>query len=62
MLVHSLFGCLFYGAFVTKMLLLTRPGAPGWSLPTLGGAVFTGLTALWLSSALWFFTTTGITF
>ena len=26
-LFHSLFGCFFYGAFVTKMVLLTRPRA-----------------------------------
>ncbi len=61
-LVHSLVGCLFYGAFVAKMLLLTRPDAPRWSLPVLGALVFTGLTALWLTASLWFFTTTGLTF
>src|SRR5690242_6589312 len=32
-LVHSLLGCFFYGAFVAKMLLLRKDGAPGWSLP-----------------------------
>jgi hypothetical protein len=58
-LAHSLFGCLFYGAFVTKMLLLSRNGLPGWALPVLGGAVFAALTALWLTSALWVFTTLG---
>jgi Family of unknown function (DUF6529) len=61
-LVHSLAGCLFYGAFVTKMLVLPKQNTPGWSLPLLGGAVFTTLTAVWLSSALWFFTTSGLTF
>jgi hypothetical protein len=59
-LVHSLLGCFFYGAFVTKMLLLRRDG-PGWGLPVLGGAVFTALVGLWLTSALWFFTTAGLT-
>src|ERR1700712_2019282 len=29
-LFHSLFGCLFYGVFVTKMLLLTRKGVAPW--------------------------------
>ena len=61
-LVHSLFGCFFYGAFVAKMLLLNRPGVPRWSLPVFGGAVFTALTALWLTSSVWFFTTSGLTF
>jgi hypothetical protein len=62
LLLHSVLGCFFYGAFVAKMLLLTRSGTPRWSLPVLGGAVFAGLTGIWLTSALWFFTTTGITF
>jgi Family of unknown function (DUF6529) len=61
-LVHSLLGCFFYGAFVAKMLVLNRGDTPGWTLPVLGGAVFTALTALWLTSSVWFFTTTGITF
>ena len=61
-LVHSLLGCFFYGAFVAKMLVLNRHDTPGWTLPVLGGAVFTALTALWLTSSVWFFTTTGITF
>jgi hypothetical protein len=61
-LVHSLFGCFFYGAFVAKMLVLNRSDAPKWSLPVLGGAVFTGLVALWLTSSAWFFATSGITF
>lgn len=61
-LIHSLFGCFFYGAFAAKMLLLTRKNAPGWALPVYGGAVFAGLTALWLTSSVWFFTTSGLTF
>lgn len=61
-LLHSLLGCFFYGAFVAKMLLLRRDNAPGWSLPVLGGLVFTGLVGLWLSASLWFFTQSGLTF
>lgn len=61
-LLHSLLGCFFYGAFVAKMLLLTRAGAPRWALPVIGGLVFAGLTGLWLTSSLWFFTTTGVKF
>jgi hypothetical protein len=59
-LIHSLLGCFFYGAFVVKMLALTRKSAPSWLLPVAGGAVFTGLIGLWLTSALWFFTTFGV--
>jgi hypothetical protein len=60
-LVHSIFGCFFFGAFVAKMLILSRDDSPGWALPTLGGAVFSGLTALWMTAALWFFATNGVT-
>lgn len=59
-LVHSVAGCFFYGAFVAKMLLLRRSGAPAWTLPVLGGAVFTALVVLWLTSAVWFFSANGL--
>ena len=61
-LFHSLFGCLFYGVFVTKMLLLTRKGLPGWVIPVAGGLLFFVLVYVWLTSALWFFLTSGLTF
>lgn len=61
-LLHSLFGCFFYGAFVAKMLLLTRKGLPGWVIPVAGGLVLAGLTGLWLTSSLWFFQHDGLTF
>jgi len=59
-LAHSLLGCFFYGAFAAKMLTLSRDDLPGWLLPVTGGAVFTGVIGLWLTSSLWFFTTFGI--
>jgi len=61
-LVHSLLGCFFFGAFTVKMLTLSRKGMPGWMLPLFGGLVFTGLVGLWLTSSLWFFTTFGVKF
>lgn len=61
-LLHSLLGCFFYGIFVCKMLTLSRDHRPGWLVPVLGGAVFTGLTALWLTSAVWFFSEYGVSF
>ena len=60
-LVHSILGCLF-GAFVCKMLILTRDDAPGWALPVLGGLVFCLLTGLFATAAVWFFTYRGFTF
>ncbi|MFF3948689.1 DUF6529 family protein [Streptomyces sp. NPDC001902] len=58
---HSLLGCFFFGAFTAKMLLLRAERLPGWLLPVVGGLVFTALTVLWLTSALWFFRTVGVT-
>jgi heme/copper-type cytochrome/quinol oxidase subunit 4 len=58
-LVHSLAGCFFYGAFTTKMLSLRSDQLPGWALPALGGSVFTALVAIWLTSSLWFFDNVG---
>lgn len=59
-LVHSLAGCAFYGAFVAKMVVLPRRGTPGWTLPLFGGLVATAFTTVWLTSAVWFFATSGI--
>ena len=61
-LFHSLFGCFFYGAFVTKMLLLTRKSLRAWVIPVAGGLVFFGLVYVWLTSVLWFFETNGVRF
>jgi hypothetical protein len=61
-LVHSLFGCFFFGVFTAKMLLLPQRGLPGWALPLAGGLAFTALVGIWLTSSLWFFTTVGLDF
>ena len=61
-LFHSLFGCFFYGVFVTKMLLLTRKGLAPWVIPIAGGLTFFSLVFIWLTSALWFFETSGVHF
>lgn len=60
-LVHSVAGCLFYGAFTAKMLTLPRRSAPGWAIPLLGALVSAAVVMVWLTSALWFFTTFGLT-
>jgi hypothetical protein len=56
---HSLLGCLFYGAFATKVLAVRNQRLPGRLLQIAGGLVFTTLIGLWLTSSLWFFTTVG---
>jgi hypothetical protein len=59
-LAHSLLGCLFYGAFATKVTIIRSPGRAGKWLPIAGGVAFTLLVAVWLTSGLWFITTSGI--
>lgn len=54
--IHSLFGCLFYGAFASKVLIVRNHSMPSWALPVAGGAAFAALVALWVTSAGWFFT------
>jgi uncharacterized protein DUF6529 len=58
-LVHSLLGCAFYGAFTTKVLCVRMPKVPGSALPVVGGLVFAILVGLWLTSSLWFFRNIG---
>ena len=59
-LAHSLLGCAFYGAIVTKLLGLRARHLPPWGIPLLGGTVLTLLVGVWWTSSLWFFTTVGI--
>jgi hypothetical protein len=59
-LLHSIFGCAFFGAFSIKMLILPKRGVPGWALPLAGALVFCLLVALWFTSAFWFFSTFGV--
>jgi hypothetical protein len=59
-LIHSLLGCAFFGAFTVKMLILPKRGVPGWALPVAGAVVFLVLVAIWFTSAYWFFSTFGI--
>jgi hypothetical protein len=57
--VHSVAGCVFYGAFATKVLCVRSARLPGWALPVVGGVLFASLVVLWLTSSLWFFDNVG---
>lgn len=59
-LLHSLLGCVFYGAFVAKVLTLQVKRVPGWALPWVGGLLFTALVGVGLTSAVWCFSTVGV--
>jgi hypothetical protein len=58
-LAHSLLGCLFYGAFAVKVVVVRSHSLPGIALPLAGGAVFTILVATWLTSGFWFISDNG---
>jgi uncharacterized protein DUF6529 len=60
-LVHSIAGCAFYGAFAAKVLFVHTRRLPGWALPLAGGLLFTAIVVAWLTSALWLFSTIGLT-
>ena len=59
-LAHGILGCAFYGGYAAKMLGLRLRGLPGWALPVLGGAVFALFVLIWATSALWFFSRSGV--
>jgi hypothetical protein len=56
LIIHSVLGCVFYGAYAAKMLGIRLRGLPGWALPVIGGTVFTAYVLTWVTSALWYFT------
>ncbi|HJQ41946.1 MAG TPA: DUF6529 family protein [Jatrophihabitantaceae bacterium] len=58
--VHGVAGCAFYGAYAAKMLGLRLRGMPGWTLPVLGGLTLAAFVTVWLTSALWFFSRSGV--
>src|SRR4029450_8642331 len=42
-LLHSLLGCFFFGAFTIKVLAVRAHGLPSWPLPIVGGGVVAAL-------------------
>jgi hypothetical protein len=61
-LVHSIAGSFIYGVFATKIFILKDAGYPRWLLPLAGGALFSVLATLWLTSSLWYFTNVRVGF
>ena len=59
-LVHGVAGCCFYGAYAAKMVGLRVTGLPAWAIPVLGGLTFGLFVLIWLTSAVWFFTRSGV--
>jgi hypothetical protein len=59
-LLHSLLGCLVYGAFAAKVTIVRSHNLPGIALPIAGGLMFATLVGVWLTSGLWFISENGI--
>ncbi len=59
-IIHSVAGCVFYGAFAAKMLGLRVRNLSRWVVPVLGGCAFALVVTLWLTASLWLFTQHGI--
>ena len=59
-LVHSLAGCVFYGAFATKVVFVHSRRLPGWALPLAGGLLFTAIVVLWWTGAIWYWGVEGV--
>jgi hypothetical protein len=58
-LVHSLLGSTFFGAYAAKVLIIRMRRYPVWVIPTAGGLLFTTIIVIWYTSALWFFQLVG---
>jgi hypothetical protein len=54
-LVHSIAGCFFFGAFTAKVVVVESKSLQRWALPLAGGLVFSAIVVVWYTSALWFF-------
>ena len=54
-MIHSIAGCVLYGAFVAKVLLVQSKRLPGWALPVAGGLLALLIALLWYTSALWYY-------
>jgi Family of unknown function (DUF6529) len=55
-LAHSLLGTFIYGVFAVKVFFVRDADHPRWTLPLVGGTLFTVLVLLWSTSSLWYFT------
>jgi hypothetical protein len=55
-LAHSVLGTFIYGVLAVKLFFVRDPDHPRWTLPLVGGTLFTLLALLWSTSSLWYFT------
>jgi plastocyanin len=53
--VHALAGCVLYGVFAAKVVIVRSKRLPGWMLPAAGGTLIATIFVLWYSAALWYY-------
>lgn len=58
-LAHSVLGCMFYGAFAAKVLIVRSSNLPRSALPIAGATVFSVFVYVWIFSGLWYIHHTG---
>ncbi|MEU8788260.1 DUF6529 family protein [Streptomyces sp. NPDC048643] len=51
--IHSITGCVLYGAFAAKVVVVRSHRFPGWTLPVVGALLFCSIALLWYTAALW---------
>ncbi|HEY7043281.1 MAG TPA: DUF6529 family protein [Nocardioidaceae bacterium] len=52
--MHSIAGCVFYGAFVAKVMGLHARRAPGWLVTVAAGLVFAAIVVVVWTGAVWY--------
>src|SRR6266498_5205256 len=55
-LAHSIVGSFVYGVIAVKLFFVHDRDHPRWTLPLVGGVLFTTLATLWATSSFWYFT------
>jgi hypothetical protein len=53
---HSVLGTFIYGVLAVKLFFVHDRDHPRWTLPLVGGTLFTVLMLLWSTSSFWYFT------
>src|SRR5258707_13103595 len=54
-MIHSIAGCVLYGAFLAKRPLVPSRKLPAFALPVAGGLLALVIALLWYTSALWYY-------
>ena len=54
--LHSVLGTFVYAVLAVKLFFVHDSDHPRWTLPLVGGTLFTVLVLLWATSSFWYFT------